>query len=173
VILESLSHIWNTVVDFHRGNITPTVLVWTVAGLFGTIVTLFNLRDAIKDTDSLVVIPEDTPLSRRLDLLEMSKAAIRQELIRLSKMLTVVGIGVTVALSTPVLSDAQRQALHIPYWTPTGIALTVALLWIVFAIVLQAVMDRRLRKRFYSRGQFMREEMKDDVHDPRDHPWQG
>lgn len=148
MLLGSLFH---SIIDFHRGNFTPTVIAWTVMGLVGTILTGFNLRDAIRDMDTLIEVPPGMSDERKQDLLIIAKAGIRQEILRISKMLTIVAIGVVVALSTPVISDQERALLHIPYWTPTGIALTLALLYIEGAIVVQAVLDRKLRRHFYDR----------------------
>lgn len=155
-----LHNLITSIVDFHRGNFTPTVIVWTVLGSIGFVFSIFNLRDAMSDMDALVRVPDDTSDGRKKELLTIARAAIRQDLVRSSQMLMVVSIGVTVALSSPVITDKQRSFFHIPYWTPTGIAVTFALLYIVGSIMVNAVLDRRLRRRFYSR---LETPAKDDV----------
>lgn len=149
--MSSFSHIISEIVNYHNGNFTPTVILWTLFGIIGAIITILNLRDAIQDADALVDLPPVVSAARRRELLTIAKAGIRTEVLRLSKMLTIVGIGIAVAATSPAITDAQRQALHIPYWTPTGVALTIALLYIVAVIVVQAVLDRNLRHAFYSR----------------------
>lgn len=146
--MTSLSVVFSSVVDYHHGNLTPTIIVWTLAGLIGAFYTARNLRDSLRDAEALG--KSTTPHNRRHDLVALAHQAIRQDAIRLSQMLAVVGIGVAVALTTPTISDEQRAQLHIPYWTPTSITLTVALLYIVASIAIQAYLDRRIRDRIYN-----------------------
>jgi hypothetical protein len=146
--MSGLLHLLQEVANYHDGNFTPTTIVWTLLGAIGTIITILNLKDAVKDTEALVMFKADD--GRKRELLAMAAAGVRMEVLRLSKMLVITAIGIVVAVSTPVISDEQREALHIPYWTPVGVALTLALIYIVAVIVIQALLDRRLRRRFYS-----------------------
>lgn len=135
-----------SIINAHAGNFTPVTAVWTILGIVGMIFTALNLRDAILDLEKVAEAKERTAL--HMAKVQVAKSSVRQDVIRLLQMVSVVAVGIVVTLSTPAISDAQRAKLHLPYWTPVGIALTVALLLIVAGAVIQAVMDRRLRKSF-------------------------
>jgi hypothetical protein len=129
---------------------SPTARVqitWTLAGFIGVLLTSANLTDALHDRAAL------RAEGRNGDLRVIAGQAIRQEAIRLTQMLTITAIGLYVLTAAPVLTAAQREALHIPEWTPASIVVTAGLLWVVFATVIQAYFDRRTRLGFYQRRQ--------------------
>jgi hypothetical protein len=126
---------------------TPTSAVqslWTTAGVFGAILTSYNLRDAFKDKKALI------ESGRNGEMLVLAKHAIFSESLRLSKMLIVAFIGFYSLQAQPVLTKAQRAQLHIPEWTISNVLITAGLMWIVLGTVITAYMDRRVRSRIYS-----------------------
>lgn len=127
---------------------TPTNSVqaaWTTAGVIGTIVTALNLRAALRDRASVLTSGANG------DRLFLANDYIRIELVRLCQMIAVAGVGFYLLQAAPTLTAAQRDALHIPEWTPASIIITAVLLGIVGGTVLQAVLDRRTRLRFEQR----------------------
>lgn len=125
-------------------NPTPVTEVWTALGIVGVVISGFNLSDAFQDRKALRLSGKHSEA-----LNDMAQNGIRVEVIRLSKMLAIVGVGIGAILSAPQITHAQRVKLHIPTWTPIGIILTVMLFYIIVAIVIQAFMDAKLRHRFY------------------------
>lgn len=144
-------HLLNEFVDYHNGSWTPLLILWILLGVIGAVFAAFNLSDAIRDMRSLVLLPKTISNDRREELWTISKSAIRQEILRLAKMFIIIITGVIGGLSTPVITDAERAQLHIPYWTPTSVVIISGLVGIVAITVLQTYFDRRLRHGFYSR----------------------
>lgn len=138
--------------NYHHGNISPVLGIWMFLGVLGLLITLYNLRDTIMDADAIITLPEGTGFERKNELLMLAKAGIRNEVLRLIKMLAVIISGLIAASSTPTLTDAQRAQLHIPYWTPTGVAIVAMLLLIVGVTTLQGYLDLKTRHKLYSRG---------------------
>src|SRR5205814_859632 len=113
---------------------TATVqITWTLVGFVGAIVTSLNLYDAWRDWQAL------KRSGRNGDLRLMATAALRVELLRLTKMLAVIAVGIGALTSAPTITPAERARLHIPEWTTVGILLTALLFYIVIATVLQAI----------------------------------
>jgi hypothetical protein len=119
--------------------------VWTMTGIAGMIITGTNLIDAFRDHRAL------RASGKNGDLAYMAKTNVRVEALRFWKMITIVGVGLLALQSTPVLTNEQRAALHIPTWTFTGVLITGGLVFIVVSTVIQAALDRVVRNRFYGR----------------------
>ena len=128
---------------------TGTELAWSIMGFIGLIIALANLRDSILDYRALKLHMNGSgPLSERdQNLCAVARAAIRQEALRSVKMAVVLGIGLIAGFTGPVVPPG----VHVPTWTVVGTTITAGLFLIIGIIVLQIVLDRKLRKRFYGR----------------------
>ncbi len=125
---------------------TETVqITWICIGIVGAIVTGANLIDSWIDLKIL----HQTRRNGELRLL--ARAGIRQDLIRLSQMVIVIGIGFLSLTAAPTLTAAQRARLALPTWTPTSIIITSGIAMIVILVVVQAILDRRARLVFYAK----------------------
>lgn len=124
---------------------TFTEALWTLLGLVGMLISGLNLWDAILDFRAVRELP--TWNSRREGLWVMGRASVRSEVLRFSKMATVAAIGLIAGLTTPPLPPGT----HLPTWTPVTITITLGLVYIVVVIVLQAWLDRQVRKHFLDR----------------------
>ena len=147
MLLSTFSRIYN----YHHGNFSPLLIVWLTLGVIGFSVACLNARDAVKDTDALVTSEDRFSVKRRTELLIVAKAGIRNEFLRIFKMGCVIVTGIVALGAQPALSDAQREKLHIPYWTPTGVMIVIMLLTIVAITVLQSYLDLKVRHKLYSR----------------------
>lgn len=147
MMLHSFSDFYN----WHHGNLSPLLIIWLTLGLIGLVVSAFNLRDAVDETDALVNIDGNISPARKQELLLVAKAGIRNEMLRVIKMSAIVTSGLVALFSSPTISDKVREQLHIPYWTPTGVCIAAMLLIIIGITVLQSYFDLNLRRELYGR----------------------
>lgn len=137
------------VIQHYSHNYSQVEMAWTIAGVIGLIFALTNLYDAGQDKLALRRLDDNSP--RTQALISIAHAGERQEFLRSIKMGIVIALGVISGVEPPVLSDAEREQLGIPLWTTSTKLITAGLLSIVALIVVQIILDRRLRKKFYGR----------------------
>jgi hypothetical protein len=144
-----LSLITVLVIEHYSHTYSQVEMAWTIAGMVGFIFAAANLYDAGQDKLALMKLDDDSPRTRAL--LAIARAGERQEGLRMLKMGIIIALGVISGVQPPPLTDAQREKLGIPIWTTSSIIITAGLLGIVGIILIQILLDRRLRKKFYGR----------------------
>lgn len=127
---------------------TTVELLWMLVGLFGSVLAMINVRDAWRDFQAVKTVPDTI---RRARLTKMAVAGVRQDTLRFVQCATIALIGLFAGLTRPPIP----KGVKIPTWTPVGIALTAGLFLVVLIILLQMLLDWRLRKAFLaSEGAF-------------------
>jgi hypothetical protein len=105
-------------------------------GATGTYIGRMNLRESKRDLDSVRASRSD--MNGRFEImLIIAYGHYRNDLFRLSKHITVLGIG---ALACLLPTSPPRQVV-----TPTGLVVTGGLFTIVMLIILASVLDKRQR----------------------------
>lgn len=123
---------------------TPTVAVqslWVTMGFIGSLITIWNLREAVRDRRAVVEAGSNG--ERRF----LADDFVRVEVIRLVQTSSVLVSGLYILQSAPVLTTEQRKLLHIPEWTVASVMITISLLLLVGGTVAQAALSRRQRTR--------------------------
>lgn len=123
---------------------TPVEFLWTMLGVIGFTIGSRNCVDVWRDYET---IRRDPAIPNYAPLCLIARGAVRQELLRTSKMVVIFFVGLLAGLTTPPLPPG----VHLPNWTPTTVVVTCALFYLVACIIIQMELDRRLRHRFYKR----------------------
>jgi hypothetical protein len=118
-------------------------VTWTLMGEAASIICVLNLYDSIRDHRLL------RESGKNGAALLLTRAAIRQDAIRVVQSATWTTAGLVALFAAPAITKEQRERLHIPTWTTTSVAITMALVIIMVGLIANAVADRQVRHRFY------------------------